>query len=975
MRPLKLEIEGFTVYKKPQTIDFEKLNFFVIQGKTGSGKTSIVDAITYALYGKVPRYGSARNTTSLVLSKGSNKLRVALEFSVAGKRFKIERFYREKPKEDVVRVEEEGRKLNLKKTEIEDWVEKVTGLDYKTFTKVILLPQGEFDRFLKPSSPKERREILINLLNLEVFEKIRQLASETCRDMEGQLKVLKSELEALQEVSPKEIDKLKEEKKKLEEEARRLRKKLEELEGDLVKAKEKEKLLGEKEDVEKELKSLEEKAREVEERRERLKVARRIAPYLPFLERLEEVSKEIRQLRLSKEKLQKEKIKREGELDNVREEMERVEREFSSLPKKREELQKLSARKEKLLMALQELSKANQLREEIKEKEKVLKEKEKLLQECETRLSKGDTYIKQVKEQLEKLPFDEEAYERLIKEVERKKTLLEEKSRLSQLEEEVSSLKKALEEEKKKLSELGKLLNEKEKKLEEENIKLHAYHIAKHLKEGDPCPVCGGTFKKPAQPSQVQEIDVLREEIEKLRHEVQASERTVASLEASLDRAVKERDSVASKLKGWESILSIDIESKLEEMERLKKEKVSLQEKLQKYTDRYNQLLKEKEKALLEVEKLRGEINSAKNSLIEAKEKVSQLLGTFMDKEEVSEELASVEETISHLEETIKEIERRREEVKEYVERLSRDLVAIDTKLKETDSLLRKKEEEKKNITLKLAPLYEELGDLEAVRKLALDEETITKLEEEISQHERRIELLRKRLEQLEEDLQKLGEVPSLTSVEAQYEQVKRNLEEVIRSIGELESTISQREEQLRRKEYLAKEVERIEKELLIYSRISEDLRSDRLQDFVASLMLKRIVERASDYLYSFTNTYHLETNSKGDLVVIDHAQGSERDVKSLSGGETFLASLSLALGVSDVLSAQAHLESLFIDEGFGSLDEETRERVSDILQLVKQRINRMVGIISHIPDLAERFHQRIVVKKHGDFSTVEVFY
>ena len=139
--------------------------------------------------------------------------------------------------------------------------------------------------------------------------------------------------------------------------------------------------------------------------------------------------------------------------------------------------------------------------------------------------------------------------------------------------------------------------------------------------------------------------------------------------------------------------------------------------------------------------------------------------------------------------------------------------------------------------------------------------------------------------------------------------------------------------------------------------------------------MLKRIVERASEYLFNFTNNYEFLMDAKGDIAVFDRAQGVERDVRSLSGGETFLASLSLALGVSDVLSADAHLESLFIDEGFGSLDEETRERVSDILEVIKQRINRMVGIISHIPDLAERFHQRIIVKKQGDFSTLEVIY
>jgi len=124
MRPLRLEIEGFTVYKRKQTIAFDKLSFFVIQGKTGAGKTSIVDAITYALYGRVPRYGSAK-AHRFVLSRGSSRLRVALDFSVGGRRFRIERFYSSKPEESMVRAYEEGRRLNLTSSQIDQWVERI----------------------------------------------------------------------------------------------------------------------------------------------------------------------------------------------------------------------------------------------------------------------------------------------------------------------------------------------------------------------------------------------------------------------------------------------------------------------------------------------------------------------------------------------------------------------------------------------------------------------------------------------------------------------------------------------------------------------------------------------------------------------------------------------------------------------------------------------------------------------------------
>ncbi|MEJ7555263.1 MAG: AAA family ATPase, partial [Aquificaceae bacterium] len=92
MRPIKLELENFTVYRGKHSVDFSALDFFAIKGKTGAGKTSLIDAICYALYGKVPRYGGERAHAYLV-SKGQRFMRVSLEFSVRGRRYKIEREY------------------------------------------------------------------------------------------------------------------------------------------------------------------------------------------------------------------------------------------------------------------------------------------------------------------------------------------------------------------------------------------------------------------------------------------------------------------------------------------------------------------------------------------------------------------------------------------------------------------------------------------------------------------------------------------------------------------------------------------------------------------------------------------------------------------------------------------------------------------------------------------------------------------
>ncbi len=975
MRPLKLEFEGFTVYKKPQVIDFEKLNFFIIQGKTGAGKTSIVDAITYALYGKVPRYGKSRSATSFVLSRGSRKLRVSLEFSVGGRRYRIERFYREKPREDMVRVEEEGRRLDLRKTEVEDWIKKITGLDYETFTKVILLPQGEFDRLLKPSSPKERRDILIGLLNLEVFDRVRDLASSACRSLEGELNALRAELGSLSDLTEGSIEELERQREELEKSAGKLREEVSELEGRLRRAKEREELLRELKESERKLEELESRSEEFDRLREKVLTAKRVLPFLPYMDRLEELGRVLRDLRLERERVLKGKIKVEEELKNIESEKERLEREYSRIKELREELQSVIAEKERLSLVKEELTSVKELTKTLEEKTSLLKDKREILRDREEKLKVGETYIEETERELRELDFNEEDYERLLREVERKQSLLEERRRLEEVEEELKELEEIREEKIRELEDLRRELEREEERLQRESVKLYAHHIRSHLHEGDTCPVCGGEFRGSFTSEEEADLESLKENVDRLREELLNAEKELSSLSARIEALAKERDNLTRKLKGWESILSIDIESRLRELEEKKRKKRELEDRLRKFTERYNQRLKERESALREVERLESEIGSLRGNLEEKERRIIELFGSLPTGEDIGRKLSDLSLKEKDIRSRIEEVERKREEVKSYSEELVRKLIALDTKLREIEEAIESREREKRESSRKLTPLFEEFGDLESVRGLAMSQEEVSALEREIEGYFKERDILRSRIEELEERLSGFGDTPSVEEVENELEVKKGELEEVLRRIGELKSTLEQKRELLEKKRQIEKRISEIEGELHLYSRISEDLKSNRLQDFVASLMLKRIVERASEYLYNFTNTYELEMDEKGDLVVIDRVQGTERSVRSLSGGETFLASLSLALGVSDVLSADAHLESLFIDEGFGSLDEETRERVSDILEVIKQRINRMVGIISHVPDLAERFHQRIVVNKQGDFSTVEVFY
>ncbi|HYG71353.1 MAG TPA: SMC family ATPase, partial [Actinomycetota bacterium] len=187
MRPLRMEIKGFTAFRDEQTIDFEKdaLDLFAIAGPTGSGKTSILDAMTYALFGEIERVG---RQAGQFVSQGQTRMAVMLEFAVDGRRYRVTRSTPAKTGTT---------KILLERFDGADWVQAgegadrvreanaliadAIGLTYEAFTRTVLLPQGRFAEFLVGDAT-ERRKILTELLGLELFERLAKRAGEVKRD-------------------------------------------------------------------------------------------------------------------------------------------------------------------------------------------------------------------------------------------------------------------------------------------------------------------------------------------------------------------------------------------------------------------------------------------------------------------------------------------------------------------------------------------------------------------------------------------------------------------------------------------------------------------------------------------------------------------------------------------------------------------------------------------------------------------------
>jgi DNA repair protein SbcC/Rad50 len=199
MRPIRLEVRGFTAFRDPAIVEFEGRRLFVITGPTGAGKSSLLDAITWALYGQVPRVG---RSVGQLLSQGEREMSVMFDFAVRGQRYRVARRH---PGTTSTRLERLGegdpQPLADRATEVTRQVERILGMDYATFTRAILLPQGEFDSFLR-GEVKDRRSILSQLLSLGVYERAGAIARERARQHKATADTIATQLEQLAFATP-----------------------------------------------------------------------------------------------------------------------------------------------------------------------------------------------------------------------------------------------------------------------------------------------------------------------------------------------------------------------------------------------------------------------------------------------------------------------------------------------------------------------------------------------------------------------------------------------------------------------------------------------------------------------------------------------------------------------------------------------------------------------------------------------------
>lgn len=957
MRPLRLELEGFGPYRERQAVDFTEVELFAITGPTGSGKSTLLDAVAFALYGLVPRVG---RSVATLKHPAASEIRVALTFQVGKKVYRVERVRGRRSEGRLFELSPAGERLVPLETleALNERLEKLLGLSYEAFTRALLLPQGEFDRFLKGEA-KERRQILLDLFGLSRLEQARErAAAERARlleekgRLEGELLWLKeASLEAL-EARERELEGVAERAARLEKAARGLAEGLKEAEA-LLKG------LQERHLLEAQRARLQGEASRMEALRGRLERAKEAERALPLWEDLR-----------AKEKT----------LAATREEAARLEAQARALEEERRALafdpKRLEALRQALLEA-QGLKALEALWRRVGVKDhpaprldlealEALLEEEARLKEAETSLAawaEALAHLEKRRRELASLQAELRHLEAEGKGVREEVAALEaalKGARAFRLQEE----RLALEAEAQALEgERARVLGELEAlRQEERRLGVQAFHDL--LEPGKPCPLCGGLVH--ALPP--------RPEGKDLRERVAALEGKDRELLLRLGKLRERREAL---LREQAALGAEPTPGDPEAIEAALEQKKSLLEELRgRYREASGrQKALEREVGELEERAQRlaaGRSGDPKALLLGVKERLEALKE---EKEALGAGLfhhlmartggLGLAEHLRRLEDALREMERKEAREKELSQ-------ALEEARRALSALAARQEEQAKAVAEARAKVAGLLPEEEA-KAAHLAPEERRALEERLRAHQ-------EETAEVEARLRTLPPLPPLPlgEAEARVRQAREALaeaEEELRTLegrrAVLEAERDRLREALRRRRELEGRLAEVVKEVSLWEKLAQDLQRNNFPAYLLGLRQRNLVERASELLSTLSGG-RFRLRAEGDEYQVRdlwHA-GEARPVKTLSGGEGFLASLSLALALSEELS-QGRLGALFLDEGFGTLDPETLELVAGVLEALPTR-GRLVGIVTHVEALAERLPARLVVRKHPTGSRVE---
>lgn len=945
MRPIKLIMSAFGSYGGVECIEFDKLHdgLFLITGDTGAGKTTIFDGISYALYGQTSGRRRDGDMMRSQYAKDTDETYVEFHFNEAGKIYKIRRnpnWFRKSRRKNkygeyaltkvAAKVElmmPDGTQFPGKMKETDQKIIEIIGMDMDQFSQVSMISQGDFMKLLLATS-KERKEIFSRIFPTQIYWRVQAKLKEQERQLCGQLENIRIRcVQDIENISCRpensyweiwqekgrfsDIDNeemlcilraMDEEDLKKEE---LLEKSIERLEKGIEAGRKLEEKIKNIDGILREIKDLECK---IDEDKRRIRDKEKV-----FLD-----------LRKSCEIRVK---KKQNELVLLQHEM----ASYDQLEEETEKYDALCRSSKKLELSIE------QLEADKSEKER---EQEKLRSEQE-RLKGSDVEVL-------KAGQDVTRYQEMVY---RAQSLLDKKPEWKKLQKKEKDTALKVEQGLKIYREVSSYYDH----IYEQFIASQAGLMAKNLREGMPCPVCGSLHHPDLKLPDPDEVIVDREMVETAKQSREQAEKNVEEIQHTLskisEKSIQLRSQIFAEAVEWmEDAGETDLDDKFwNYIER----KVSEIKKLSINAERNWNRLKADQKQF--------EKNSARlKELEEDLQKIQSVYAQQLQKRmEIFAMKKSQEQSLEKLQKNLTYTSK--EEAKGQEKLLKKDLDNMKAGMEQEENKL---SEERKNLQFKKGQLTE--------RK-----------EQQISEED-----LKGELQSVYEAFLGEGGWSDTTSLD-QLEAVKASYQREEKQIYSLHQSNQRIYEHLKAMLRVYNEQQAFFKVVSQLSRTANgELAGTAKIDFQTYMQrryFKEMVKAANVRLANMSGQQFLlecrdieNLGKRGesglDLDVYSLVNDQIRDVKTLSGGESFMAALSLALGMADVIQREAgkiHVDTLFIDEGFGSLDENVRNHAVRVLNELTGDVC-LVGIISHVSELKEQIEQKIQVKKTERGSKIE---
>lgn len=1001
MIPIQLTLEGLYSYQERQKINFENLTeagLFGIFGLVGSGKSSILEAISFALYGETERLNSRDKRAYNMMNLKSNKSYIEFDFiNFENKKFRATREFKRNSKnfEDV-----KTPSVTFYEWKNENWIplehsnaEKLIGLSYANFKRTIIIPQGQFKEFLELGAT-DRTNMMKEIFSLQRFD-LQNNVSVLNSKNRSELDQLEGQLKGFEEVNEEQIliqkDHLKIEQQKFEDVKIQF-KKIEEKYIKLKSLKEDFEILNQKKS---EFEKLNQQKKEIDILETKTEVFDKVFRiFTPLISEKNKLQKEISEQQKNKETQFKIVQETEIRFEDVKNKLSAIQPKYEALNQSKTQENDLS-----LILQMQKFSgEIETLKERTKkgsEKVKDVETHQKLVHQKIEDLSKNAELLKPKKLDSNLLL---NAGNWFTEKKKLKENLQNQTGKIDSIKIEVGKISEDLrpfeinpetfrndfKTQTETLENQKKTLSEKRNHLE---VQQKLAHFANELHDGESCPLCGAL----EHPNIVEfddvnsELNEIQKQIEQIEIQKDQIQKQSLEIEKILDRKKifeeqqkSEEDNlkqiqtqIAEHLKNfsWTEFNpenQNDFEEKRQQSFAIEKQIDELNQQIgleQKNLDKERENLDSYNKAL---EKFRLD-EAKKEEQIKTNEANLKLL-SWLDYEKKS---------ILETEEIYNKLSQSNRETEENYQKLNKEKEEISPKLTEQKTIVDQLEK-------RISELEKEISDNKILIENSLSEQKFSTLEEtlqilaqeinvqetrnQIQQFRIQFEIVKNDILNLETKLKDFSfDEEQFAETENQFKAFENDLKIVNDSVVKIATEIERLEKEFKKKEDLLKNLSQLQKRAENLKIMTNLFKGAGFVQYVSSIYLRQLCDHANVRFHRMTrNQLSLQLNESSDFEIIDYLnEGRSRSVKTLSGGQAFQVSLSLALALAESVQTNAQSEKnfFFIDEGFGTQDLESVNIVFETLMNL-QKENRIVGIISHVEELKEKIPVSLNITK-----------